>query len=370
MLLIGAGLMLRSFLRLQAVELGYNPRNVLTVGLNLSRNKYRTLASLRSFNQDLVDRIENLQRVQWAAAGGVPLQGGAGHAYHAEGAREAVPCGLDAPTTNYFRALGTPLVKGRFFADSDREGNLPVAIVNRAAAERSWPGQDPIGKRLTFDEPAKGNWIAVVGVVENMRSTGLESEQRPEVCLPMAQSSVVMPGNILLRTEGDPLAVLPALRSMVRSLDKDMPLSRIATMEQRMARATARQRFNLILIGTFSGLAFVLATVGVYSVMAYAVSQRTHEIGVRMALGAREQDILGTIIGEGILLFLVGMSFGLAAAFALNRSIASMLYGITPTDPITYAGVSLTWAAVTVAACYFPARRAAKIDPMAALRCE
>ena len=203
-----------------------------------------------------------------------------------------------------------------------------------------------------------------------MRSTGLESEPRPEVCLPMAQSSVVMPGNILLRTEGDPLAVLPALRSMVRSLDKDMPLSRIATMEQRMARATARQRFNLILIGTFSGLAFVLATVGVYSVMAYAVSQRTHEIGVRMALGAREQDILGTIIGEGILLFLVGMSFGLAAAFALNRSIASMLYGITPTDPITYAGVSLTWAAVTVAACYFPARRAAKITPMAALRCE
>ncbi|HEY2981865.1 MAG TPA: ABC transporter permease, partial [Anaerolineales bacterium] len=311
MLLIGAGLMLRSFHRLQAVELGYNPRNVLTVGLNLSRNKNRTL---RSFNQDLIDRIENLPGVQWAAAGGVPLQGGVDHAYHAEGAREAVPCGLDAPTTNYFRALGTPLLKGRFFADSDREGNLPVAIVNRAAADRSWPGEDPIGKRLTFDAPAKGNWITVVGLVENMRSTGLESEPRPEIYLPLAQSQIVRPGNILLRTDGDPLAILPALRSVVRSLDKDLPLSRIATMEQRMARATARRRFNLILMGAFSALAFVLATVGVYSVMAYTVSQRTHEIGIRMALGAREQDILGTIIGEGILLFLLGMSFGLAAA--------------------------------------------------------
>jgi putative ABC transport system permease protein len=370
MLLIGAGLMLRSFLRLQSLELGYNPRNVLTVGLNLSRNNYPTLVSIRSFNQDLIDRIEKLPGVQWAAVGGVPLLGGAGHAYHAEGGHEAVPCGLDAPTPNYFRALGTPLLRGRFFADSDNEGTPPVAIVNRAAAERSWPAEDPIGKRFTFDSPAKGNWITVVGVVESMRSTALENEPRPDIYLPLAQSRLMTPGNILLRTEGDPLAVLPILRGVVRSLDKDLPLSRIATMEERMARATARRRFNFILIGTFSALALVLAMVGLYSVMAYAVTRRTHEIGIRMALGARQEDILQTIIGEGMILFLLGMSFGLAAAFSLNRTIASMLYGITPTDPVTYAGVSLVLAAVTVAACYFPARRAAKIDPLVALRYE
>ncbi len=371
-LLVGAGLLLHSFSRLQALNLGFNPKNVLTFGLNLPRNKYSGTVARSKFYQDVVKQIERIPSVRWAAAGGIPLTtGAAGSVFYAEGQSEGILCGFDAPSPNYFRALHVPLLKGRFFKEDDTDGAAAVVIVNRAAAEKCWPGENPIGKRITFDDRRRDNyWMTVVGVVGNIRTAGLEIQPGPDLYLPLAQSRVVSPGNLVVRTEGDPMSLLAAVRSAVWSIDKNVPLSRIATMEERLSRATARGRFNLILIGTFSLLAFVLAAVGIYGVVAYAVTRRTHEIGVRMALGARRGDVLRLILGEGVLLLVLGEGIGLVGAFALNRMMSSMLFGITPTDPITYVTVSFSWAAITFLATYLPARRATKVDPMVALRYE
>lgn len=369
-LLIGAGLLLRSFLRLEELNLGFNPKKVLTIGLNLQRDAFRNITTVRAFYRNLLERIETIPDVDSAAAGQVPLMGVAGWAFQPAGNSESIRCDFDAPSPHYFRALQIPLLKGRTFTEADTEGAPAVAVLNRAAADRAWPGEDPIGKRITFEDPGKGRWITVIGVAENVRMAGLELEPRPNVYLPLAQSRYVTPGNLVIRTKRAPIDALPAVRSAIRSLDKDMPLSRIATMEQRLSGAMAPRRFNFLLIGTFSALALMLATVGVYGIVAYNVTRRTHEIGVRIALGAQKNDILRLILGEGALLFLIGEGFGLAAAYAMNRTIASMLFGITPTDPTTYTMMSLLWATVVLLACYIPARRAADIDPVVSLRHE
>lgn len=370
-LLIGAGLMFRSFLRLQALHLGFNPQNVLSIGLNPRRKPYqRDLTRDRALRGDVVERVKGIPGVEAAAVGGIPLTSGAGVVFYPEGKTEGIRGGFDAPSPDYFRVLQIRLLKGRSFTDADVERTLTVAVLNRAAADRAWPGENSIGKRFTFDDVRKEPWITVIGVVENVRTGGLEIEPRPEVYLPLEQSRIVIPGNMLIRTKRDPLQVLADVRSAIRTVDKDMPLTRIATMEQRLSRAMAPRRFNFVLIGTFSVLAFLLAAVGIYGIVAYNTTRRTHEIGVRMALGAEKQDILRMILHEGALLFALGECFGLAAAFALNRTIASMLFRITPTDPSTYVGVSLLWAAVVFLACYIPAWRAARVDPMVALRHE
>ena len=241
--------------------------------------------------------------------------------------------------------------------------------MNRTAAERAWPGEDPIGKRFTFDG-WKDRRITVVGVVDDVRSAGLENEIRPDVYMPLPQNMILVTGNVVIRTRGDPMSALPAVRAVVRALDPDMPLTRIATMGQRYGRALGHRRFNLLLIGIFAGLAFVLATVGIYGVMAYAVTLRTREIGIRMALGAERRDVLALVFRQGLALLLAGEALGLAGALACNRALSSMVFGIATTDPATYGAVTLAWAAVALCACWVPARRAARVDPMVALRYE
>jgi putative ABC transport system permease protein len=387
-LLVGAGLMGKSFLRLLDVGLGFQPENVLTVDLDLSRTRYARNEQVASFYDELLNRIQNLPGVQ--AAGAVeflPLSGFdssgfiriEGRPPSAEDDRRAH---YRSVTSDYFRALGIPLVKGRAFTDRDNREGPRVAIINETMARRYWPAEDPIGKRvaLVFEslrffpnrppelDLAQG-LREIVGVVADVKHLGLEAAPVPEMFTPFLQRPV-RDLALVVRASSDPTNLIGGVRRAVLDLDKDQPISNISTMTDVLSRAVATPRFNALLIGLFAALALALGTVGLYGVIAYSVAQRTHEIGVRMALGAGEREILRLVLVRGLTLTLIGVAAGLAAALALTRLMANLLFGVKPTDPATFAGVALLLTAVALAACYVPARRATKVDPIIALRYE
>jgi putative ABC transport system permease protein len=302
--------------------------------------------------------------------GEVPLVGSMKTELRLERSYEGIPCNVDAPAPGYFPALGLRLIQGRLFDPRDRADALPVAVVNRTAARRLWPGENAVGKRISMEDPVRGPWRTVVGVIEDARRSSLEAEHLVGVYVPLAQSRMFLPGNLLVRTGTDPARLLPAIRDAIWSVDRDQPLTRIATMEERLASALAPRRFNLVLMGSFSALAFVLGALGIYGVMSYTVSLRTREFGIRIALGAGRGQVLAMVVGEGLALVAVGEALGLAAAWLLHRVVASMVYGVTTTDHVTFGGAALVWAAVALAACYVPARRATEVDPVVALRYE
>jgi putative ABC transport system permease protein len=378
-LLVGAGLMIRSFARLLAVDPGFKPDHVLTAFVSLPVAKYSKREEQVAFYDRLLERLRNVPGI--SAAGvvtDIPLYGGSSTGFDVDGRPPALP-GQRAMTdyriinSDYFAAMGMHMVKGRTFARTDTDTAPAVVIINETLAARHFAGEDPIGKRLNLSG-GPGDVREIVGVVADVRNYGLDEEVKPEVYVPFFQSAVdylasqVSALTVVVRSTIDPTGLTQTLREQVQALDKDQPVSSIKTMEGYLDESIAQRRFNMLLLGVFAGLALVLAAVGIYGVIAYTVTQRTHEMGIRIALGARGGDILRLVFSNSMATTVTGIVIGLAAAFALTRLLRSLLYQVTATDPVVFGTIPLLLLAVAAIATYFPARRAMKVHPITALR--
>jgi putative ABC transport system permease protein len=376
MLLVGAGLLIKSFLKLSKVETGFDATSVMTMRISLPQTKYTEPQRRAAFYQQLLERTRALPGVEAAGViSELPLSGQNNDTYFTiEGKPPAAPGSEDrlanfrTASPDYFRAMGIPLIRGRFFNDGDREGAPHAVIISETFARRFFPDEDALGKRLTIDlgEPWTGE---IVGVVGNIRHFSLATEPFREMYMNIAQTPRGTV-NLVVRTRSDPTALTAAIKQEVQGLDRDLPIYNPKTMEQRVSESAAAPRFRTLLLALFAALALVLAAVGIYGVISYSVTQRTHEIGIRMALGAGRRDILKLVVGHGVVLTLIGVAIGLVGAFMLTRIMATFLFGVSATDPLTYTVVSLLLLAVALVACYVPARRAMRVDPMVALRYE
>jgi putative ABC transport system permease protein len=373
-LLIGAGLMLNSFLRLQRVNPIVNAGKLLSVQINLPETRYPEAAQAVTFFQELIRRVESLPGVESASLSTVqPLSGVAvNDPFSIEGRpldfNNAPVAGWQHVTPNFFRTLGIPIVAGRDFTERDITGASGAAIINEAMARRYFPNEDPIGKRLTLGLP-RPPWLTIVGVVKDIPHRGLESKAEPDWYL----SYLGQPRRyayLMARISGDPASLAAAVRSQVSAIDKDQPVTAIRTINEVIASTTAPRRFNTLLLSIFAAVALALTAVGVYSVISYSVTQRTQEVGVRMALGARPGDIIRLVLKQGLTLTLIGVASGVLGAVAAARVMSGLLYGVTATDPATFVAISLLLLIVATLACYLPARRAARVEPIAALRHE
>lgn len=379
-LLAGAGLLIRSFHRLNQVDLGFNPNNLLTMRMVLPMPKYRQADTRRAFYDDLLRRVHEIPGVEAAGINTrLPLStSGLKFSFSIEG--QTMPSDSNLPfaiyrvvNPDYFRAMGIPLQRGRVFDTRDSAESTPVFLVNRRLAEQFWPGEDPTGKRLKVGPADSPNpWVTVIGVVGDVRQAGLYGEQMAELYAPYAQErrSWMSPRDLVVRTSGDAASLAGAVREAVWQVDKDQPVSNVRTMDQVFAAAVSRERFQTLLLGLFAALALVLACVGLYGVISYAVAQRTHEIGIRMALGAQPGDVLRLVLQQGMTLTFAGLVFGIAGALAVTRVMSDLLFGVTATDTLTFISVGVLLIVVAFLACYVPARRATKVDPLIALRYE
>jgi putative ABC transport system permease protein len=370
-LLIGAGLLIKSFYRLLQVNPGFAPERVLTMDLSLTDTRYPSRQQKSEFFSQVLGRVESLPGVRSAAlADSLPLSPYQGFLMMSP--NQLLPrAALSSSTTvmvsrlevspGYFSTLRIPVLQGRTFTDHDDERAPKVAVVNAAVARQFWPAEDPIGKQLAN--------LTVVGVVGNARHEGLSQETEAEFYVPYLQS----PANsmqLAVRTAADPDSMVSAVRAGIGDVDPDQPLYHVSTLQEVLSESLAPRRFNMLLLGIFAGIALALATVGIYGVMAFSVTERTHEIGIRMALGAERGNVLRLIVRQGLRLTLLGVILGIAGAWALTSFLASFLFGIAPRDPATFALVSVALVAVSILACYIPARRATRMDPMVALRYE
>ena len=372
-LLIGAGLMIRSFARLQSLQIGFSPDHVMTMRVELPR--YKPEAEV-AFDEQLLARVRALPGVESATvASGTPLSSNSAGTIirikgQADGSVDDMPVGLHSVAQGYFSTLRVPLLRGRTFDEGDRFGGKLVAIINDTAAQKYFPNGDPVGKQIWIGAGwERDQYGEIVGVVGDVKYGKVEEAFKPQVYLPFTQPTE--PASfVMVRTSNDPELIVSSLRQEILSLDKSVPIFDIRTLEDRSADATSRTRFSALLLAIFSGLALVLAAIGIYGVMSYAVSGRIREIGVRMALGAQPRNVLALVMRDGILVTMAGVAMGLAGAFGATRVLGSQLYGVGTTDTLTFAGVSVLLAAVALAASYIPARRAMKVDPMVALRYE
>jgi putative ABC transport system permease protein len=376
-LLTGAGLMIKSFWRLQQVSPGFDANNLLTMNISLPRQKYSEAQQANVFFDQLFQRLRTMPGVeQVGGADPLPLSNSnITTGFLIEGGPILAPAdrpevGERAVTPLYFQTMRIPLLKGRQLSEQDRADAPRVIIINEAMARRFWPGEEVIGKRLGFeDDDGKQSWPEIVGIVGDVKHERLDAEAKPEVYFPYQQH----PKNfmsVVVRTTSDPAAMIAAVRQQVLAVDRDQPVFDIKTMNERLSKSVAQSRFIMLLLGLFSVLALLLAAVGIYGVMAYTVAQRTHEIGIRMALGAQTRDVLRMVVGQGMTLALIGVGVGLVAAFVLTRLMSSLLYNVTATDPLTFGAVALVLSTVALFASIIPARRATRVDPMEALRYE
>ena len=383
--LIGAGLMLRSFTRLAAVDPGFNARHVLSMVVSLHGQPELVGEKREAFYRQLFDKIDALPGVTSASAiNHLPLAGDSwNRGLSIEGRPIPKPGEGIAPVyrvchPGYFQTLGISIVRGRDFTELDKSDSPGAIVINEKLARTLWPGEDPVGKRVTLDDPRNtSKWLTIVGVVKNVKQMSWTSEADDELYIPFSQSPYLTDTaghysmmTLVILTAADPINLVGAVQSAVWSVNQSSPVSSVTTLEQVVANAVWQPRFNLILIGLFAGLALLLGTVGIYGVMAFAVAQRTHEVGIRMALGAQTQDVLMLIVGHGMKLASIGLVIGVGGAFALTRVMTTLLYEIKPTDPATFTGVTILLTLVALVACWLPARRATKVDPMVALRTE
>jgi putative ABC transport system permease protein len=377
MLLIGAGLVLKSFWRLSGVNPGFAAERVLTTHISLGENLYREDPKRAEFYREALEHAAALPGVSAAAfTSDLPLSGAVSAAMRMQLKEEnptratgdAQYALFSSISPDYFRAMRVPLLAGRAFTDADRSGAPKVAIVSDSLAKAYWPGENPLGKHVSF--PAnKPDWIEIVGVVGDIRHYSVAAEPAEDFYTPLQQSATYG-AYLVIRTAGDPTFISGAVRGAVAAVDRNEPLSEILTMDQRVSTSMSPQRFRTVLLSIFAGLALVLGAAGIFGVISYWATQRTREIGVRMALGAKPGDVLQLVLGQGMRLTAIGVVIGLAAAFGLSRFLSSLLFGVAPSDPFTFVGVTLVLVSVSALACWIPARRAARLDPMAALRHE
>ncbi|MGO8792444.1 MAG: ABC transporter permease, partial [Terriglobia bacterium] len=385
-LLVGAGLMIRSLIALRSVDPGFNPRNVLTMVVDVEGSGVAQGSARADFFQQLLEQTRALPGVRSASA--VNHLSIAGDLWTRDfliaGKPEPLPG--DEPEAvyrvalpGYFHTMNMTLLRGRDIAESDNMAAPAVVVINEEMARFCWPGADPLGKRIALgDKLQNARWMTVVGVVKNVQEHDWAAPLMAEMYLPYLQTPEYLADahahfsylTLVVRTRGDPAALAPTIRSEVRAMDESVTVSQVQTMEQVVADATAQPRFYVLLLGTFATVALTLAAVGIYGVMSYSVSRRTHEIGVRMALGAKQGDVLKLVTGQGMILALAGTAVGAAGALPLARLMSSLLYGVRPTDPLTFAVVAVVLTGVALMASYIPARRATKVDPMGALRYE
>jgi putative ABC transport system permease protein len=378
-LLAGSGLLIRSFLRLQDVDAGFRPDGVITMRISLPEQKYAKPEQTRAFYRELLDRVRQLPGVDAAGiVNGLPLTGTGWSGTttidtQAVPQNEATPEADNRPSTpGYFEAMGIQLVRGRYFDQRDTETSAPVAIVDETLARTYWPHQDAIGQRIK-QGPRQSNapWRVVVGVVRHVRYRTLESPSRVEFYWPYAQTPFALGSmSLALHTAADPRLLANAVQNQVSALDPDQPVYRIRTMHELMAESVARRRLSMILLAIFAGVAMLLAAVGIYGVMSYSVAQRAHEMGIRMALGARGANIVWLVLGQSMWLTGAGLLIGLAGSLVLTRLLSTLLFDVKATDPPTYLLVALFLAAVAQIASSLPAWRATHIDPVTALRQE
>jgi putative ABC transport system permease protein len=364
-------LLIRSYLRVRAVEPGYNPDNLLTMTIPLYTAGYLP-PQKNIFYQDLLTRIISLPGVKVAAIGSIPPTG-----MGTVGGRPPVanPRSYAMPdqkkiSVDYFRAMGMQLRAGRNFTEQDTENAPPVVVINETLARREFAGEDPIGKRSKRRNNRQTANPIIVGVVADVKRYGLDAEALPEEYHSLLQDAEVGYISLVVRTVGEPLKLAPAVRQQIWAIDANLPIMDVMTMEQRLGESVAPRRFQMLLFGAFAAVALVIAMVGIYGVISYGVSRRTHEIGIRMALGAQASDVLGMVIWRGICLALIGVALGLAATLALTRLMQNLLFEVSATDPATIALIALLLVCVALVASYIPARRASKVDPLQALRHE
>lgn len=374
-LLIGAGLLVRSFAQLLSVKPGFEPHNLLTMMVPTTGDKYEEGEPVRAFYREVINRVKALPGVENVAiVSNLPFGGnGDRSGFHMEQKPLANPG--EAPSAerygispDYLQTMGIAVLRGRGFNDQDSANAPPTALISETAARRFWPNEDPIGVRIRLggtDSPLR----TIVGIVGDVSHQGLDDQPDMQVYVPHNQwTDSYM--QLVIRTSVEPALLAAAVRNQIREVDANLPVYQIATMKQLISHSMAQRRFTMVLCGVFAGVALLMAAIGIYGVMAYTVSQRTQELGIRVALGAQSSDVMKLVIGQGMKLAVSGVAIGLLGAWALTRLMKSLLFGISVTDPLTFGGIALLLTLVALLACWIPARRATKVDPMIALRCE
>jgi putative ABC transport system permease protein len=371
-LLVGAGLLLKSFMTLNHVELGIATEHVINMNITLPELRYPTPERRFAFFEDLAERAVSLPGIQSVAfANNFPLRGGWSSNFRPENQPDrGEDADYQAVSPGYFSTLSIALQRGRLLTPADRAGAEPVAVVNTALVRRFFPNEDPIGHRFRRSDQAP--WATIVGVVSDVRRGGKAGNIDPQVYFPAAQTALypVRLAEFSFRSAADPKQLVAAVQQQVWAIDKDLPVTHVRTYDELVSQSVAERRFQTLLLGLFASLALILAMVGIYGVISYSVSQRTPEIGIRMALGASRGGILKMVIGRAMLLVAVGIAMGAVGAFALSKYLKSLLFQVKPGDPWTYASLAILLAMVALAASLIPARRATRVDPMIALRYE
>jgi predicted permease len=370
---LGAGLLVTSFARLLAVKLGFNPQHLLTMRIGLTDERYRKSKDRKQFVNQLNAQLEALPGVENVGIGDdLPIAGTDSHTRlkikdQATRLSDEVSVGLHVINPHYFDSLGTRLLKGRAFTERDVSGAPSVFIINETLARSFWPNEDPLGKQIRYN--SNDPWGEIVGVVEDMKYDGLHVVSAPHLFEPYQQNAWTFL-SITIRSQLDQSSLVAAVQREVKALDSNVPVSNVRTMEEVMAQSLATRRFVLLLFSLFAGLALLLASVGIYGVLTASVAQRTRELGIRLALGATTRHVQRLVIGRGMWLVSLGLALGFVSALALSRSIEKLLFGVRPTDPLTYAVIGVVFIGVALLAGWLPARRATKVDPLIALRSE
>ena len=375
-LLISAGLLIRSFVQVERVNPGFEAQNVLGMRLSVAGTSYK--GDRRAiFYRELLDRVRRMPGVKSAGiADNLPLSGGIGwgsisiEGYQPSAGQDVIQSDGRVAGVGYFETMAIPLIKGRFFDEHDTEDSQPVIVIDEHMASNYWPNANPIGGRIKFGRAeSKNPWMTIVGVVGNVKQYDLESESRVTMYFPEAQAGG---GTMYLvaRTSVPPLSLVPTIGSEVRSMDPNIPIFDAKTMDQRLSESLARRRFAMLALGVFAGFALLLAVIGIYGVISFSVAQRTSELGIRLALGAQQVDVLRLVLSDGFRLVLTGIACGVVLSFAVTRFLSSLLFGVRATDLFTFGALSVLLIVVSLLACYLPARRATKVDPLVALRYE
>jgi putative ABC transport system permease protein len=378
-LLVGAGLLIKGFSRLRSVNPGFNPANVMTMHLQLPATRYAEIPRQTEFRRQVLVRLNSLPGVDAAMVTDIPLGGNyLSHSFVIDG-RPPVPVGAEPETQtlsvmgDYFRVMQVPIRAGRGFTAMDREGQPLVAVVNEEMVRKFFPHENPLGARIDWSRSeGPHQWMTIIGVAQDVKHSGLNQPVDPAVYAPFPQSDEAWRRwmTLAIRTPGASAELIEDVKKQVWSVDSQIPVSEVHSMEDLMGVSLAQQRFNMLLLGLFAALALILATVGIYGMMAYRVGQRMHEIGIYIALGAQRRDVLRLVLGDGAKLAFFGIAMGIAGAIALTRVMTGLLFEVKPTDPETFAVVATLLVIVALAACYVPTRRAMRIDPVVALRYE